>query len=389
MDINYYEFNGNLPQNSDWNKLTSIVTLSDKCFVAGSFVLNFVENSKWQYNDINLWCSDNKKFRHLVKKFEEQGYKIDYFKNDHFGHLKCTQIYCIYGEGLTLTLSLIKYKNIHEFLKEIDFEFCAVAFDGKNIYKRGHTSTNHIYTNKDNDDEQRINKYISRGYKFKGKYITILPDNNDVFLKYFKSGFLSDFVVKTKKGKIINTHKLILCQLTYFSSLFGSSFKENKNNELIINDCDEQSFNLLLTYLYGGEIKINEFETLKKLIEISEYYGCPELSNKCSKLACNFVKDKLCDVLLISRQFNNKHLETFCLKYIQTNKHVIEKDDILKDYLINNGDLLLELFMGKFDDNFDDNFEEDIVEVDVPVSGGTVYFRSKLRKITDGDDDEK
>lgn len=72
-----------------------------------------------------------------------------------------------------------------------------------------------------------------------------------------------DFVIKCVDGDIL-THKTMLVNIPYFSSMFSGEFRETAQNELVIPDISKKNLSVVLKSLYGFNFSelINE-DTIK------------------------------------------------------------------------------------------------------------------------------
>ena len=156
------------------------------------------------------------------------------------------------------------------------------AFDNVNslsgdTYKNYYTDAYEvIYKSRnmtENDIWKKFNAWneiesIQEFTKDKDKYLNY--GTSDKYEKIWPSGLFSD-VQLCVGDNVFKVHKSILaCKSDYFLTLFTTSVGENKN-EITINDVDDDTFTLLLNYIYEKEIEIKDIHIINLLIMFDRF----------------------------------------------------------------------------------------------------------------------
>ncbi|XP_062989161.1 rho-related BTB domain-containing protein 1 isoform X2 [Elgaria multicarinata webbii] len=139
----------------------------------------------------------------------------------------------------------------------------------------------------------------------------------------------SDVTFKLEDGNI-NAHKpLLICSCEWMSAMFGGSFVESSNSEVVLPDINKTSMQAVLDYLYTKQLSSSqELDTLE-LIALANRFCLPHLValaeqhtvQELTKTAVNGISidgDVLC-YLEIAQFHNANQLAAWCLHYICTN----------------------------------------------------------------------
>ena len=164
----------------------------------------------------------------------------------------------------------------------LTFSFIDDAFDNANslsssTFKNYYTGAYDVmYESRNmtkNDIWKKFNVYkeiesIREFTKDKDKYLNY--GNSDKYKNIWPSGLFSD-VQLCVGDKVFKVHKSILtCKSDYFLTLFTTSVGENKN-EITINDVDDDTFKLLLDYIYEKKIEIEDISIINLLIMFDRF----------------------------------------------------------------------------------------------------------------------
>ena len=86
--------------------------------------------------------------------------------------------------------------------------------------------------------------------------------------------------------KCFRAHKLILsARSTVFDTMFSQTgFKENDTNTVAIDDCDEDTMEMFLSYLYEGVLYETTFEAAEALINLAIKYDVQPLREACTEI---------------------------------------------------------------------------------------------------------
>jgi hypothetical protein len=164
--------------------------------------------------------------------------------------------------------------------------------------------------------------------------------------KLRKTGTLTDCTLKFR-DKLFPAHKLILAAKSpYFETLFTGGYKEVEHGttiNVILDNLEERSVEILLDYLYTGELILEECSTnqIDNLVNFSSYYGLPHLKQRCFEKMCKNVNaDNLKLFLQLARHYNHKQLEAALV------------DHVTKEVTLDNFEQLMELGKSENIENF-------------------------------------
>ncbi|XP_039222175.1 rho-related BTB domain-containing protein 1 isoform X1 [Crotalus tigris] len=139
----------------------------------------------------------------------------------------------------------------------------------------------------------------------------------------------SDVVFVLEDGKI-NAHKpLLICSCEWMSAMFGGSFVESSNSEVVLPNITKTSMQAVLDYLYTKQLSCSQDLDPLELIALANRFCLPHLAalaeqhtvQALTRTAASGVcidGEVLC-VLEIAQFHNAKQLAAWCLHYICTN----------------------------------------------------------------------
>jgi len=88
------------------------------------------------------------------------------------------------------------------------------------------------------------------------------------------------FVVKEREFKV---HKGVLAMASrFFRALFKTGMEESRSNECIVEDTDPDVFEILLRFMYYGELPANDAISMK-LFHAADYFESPMLAKICAQ----------------------------------------------------------------------------------------------------------
>ncbi|XP_030309232.1 rho-related BTB domain-containing protein 1 isoform X4 [Calypte anna] len=142
-------------------------------------------------------------------------------------------------------------------------------------------------------------------------------------------GTFSDVTFKLDDGTI-NAHKpLLICSCEWMSAMFGGSFIESSNSEVVLPNINKTSMQAVLDYLYTKQLTTSqELDTLElialanrfclpHLVALAEQHGVQELTK--ASMSGVVIDGEVLSYLELA-QFHNAHqLAAWCLHYICTN----------------------------------------------------------------------
>ena len=95
-------------------------------------------------------------------------------------------------------------------------------------------------------------------------------------------------------GKRFRAHKTILAaRSNFFATLFShTDFTENKTGEVVIPDCDEDTMEMFLKYVYEGALGKTTSEATEALVNIATKYDVRPLVEACVDVFAAHLKEE-------------------------------------------------------------------------------------------------
>ena len=118
-------------------------------------------------------------------------------------------------------------------------------------------------------------------------------------------------------------HKIILsARSSFFATMFShTDFKENKTGEVVIPDCDEDTMEMFLKYVYEGALGETTFEAADALISIATKYDVKPLVDACVDVfSAHLKEDNAIRLVNLCSLYNLNELKTRALNTISDSK---------------------------------------------------------------------
>ncbi|XP_047925382.1 rho-related BTB domain-containing protein 1 isoform X2 [Anser cygnoides] len=142
-------------------------------------------------------------------------------------------------------------------------------------------------------------------------------------------GTFSDVTFKLDDGTI-NAHKpLLICSCEWMSAMFGGSFIESLNSEVVLPNINKTSMQAVLDYLYTKQLSSSqELDTLElialanrfclpHLVALAEQHAVQELTK--ASVSGIAIDGEVLSYLELAQFHNANQLAAWCLHYICTN----------------------------------------------------------------------
>ncbi|NXW28570.1 RHBT1 protein, partial [Phaetusa simplex] len=142
-------------------------------------------------------------------------------------------------------------------------------------------------------------------------------------------GTFSDVTFKLDDGTI-NAHKpLLICSCEWMSAMFGGSFIESSNSEVVLPNINKTSMQAVLDYLYTKQLSSSqELDTLElialanrfclpHLVALAEQHAVQELTK--ASMSGVAIDGEVLSYLELAQFHNANQLAAWCLHYICTN----------------------------------------------------------------------
>ncbi|XP_058044499.1 rho-related BTB domain-containing protein 1 isoform X1 [Ahaetulla prasina] len=139
----------------------------------------------------------------------------------------------------------------------------------------------------------------------------------------------SDVTFVLEDGKI-NAHKpLLICSCEWMSAMFGGSFVESSNSEVVLPNITKTSMQAVLDYLYTKQLSCSQDLDPLELIALANRFCLPHLAALAEQhtvqaltrtaMSGVCIEGEVLCVLEIAQFHNAKQLAAWCLHYICTN----------------------------------------------------------------------
>ncbi|XP_044010139.1 speckle-type POZ protein-like B [Aphidius gifuensis] len=131
---------------------------------------------------------------------------------------------------------------------------------------------------------------------------------------------LADVTIKVGQKSFRAIKGILGARSPVFSAMFNhEQLKENKNNEVAIEDIEEDVFEEFLHFIYTGESP-NVDKMPMELLAVAEKYQVDCLKNICEEVICESINvDNIASIIVCSDRYNLKKLNKKYLEFMKTN----------------------------------------------------------------------
>lgn len=132
--------------------------------------------------------------------------------------------------------------------------------------------------------------------------------------------FKSDFVIKTKMGKSIEAHRLILASK---SPVLKDLVSDLSKTTLEVLDFDPKIVESMVRYFYSGEVTL-EKENVYPIINIADKFKVEDLKSSCFTFLVKTLDTNSCITMIMTAKtggfnFDSKDLVSKCISFIEKN----------------------------------------------------------------------
>lgn len=143
--------------------------------------------------------------------------------------------------------------------------------------------------------------------------ILLLLSELDTLSENFRSPFFNKDSCDTTllvMDKEYKTHRTVLMtRSTVFAAMFLHDTSEKQTGVVIIPDCDQESFEKFLEFLYTGILEQLSSQNALHLFEMSDKYDIRELKTFCMEfLIHNLTVENLCDDVIFADKYDDYKL---------------------------------------------------------------------------------
>lgn len=155
-----------------------------------------------------------------------------------------------------------------------------------------------------------------------------LKENVFVNLKsILTSGQNADVIFKLG-DKEFPAHRLILeSRSTVFATMFNIEMKEKLSGVVQITDINPDVFELVLLYLYCGEVASISADKVRQVFEVAHRYELTDLKGWCiSFMEDNLSSNTILDTFILAELYELQHLQKLAKEYIAKNPRILDTD---------------------------------------------------------------
>lgn len=144
------------------------------------------------------------------------------------------------------------------------------------------------------------------------------------FEKLFADKDSCDVILRVKE-KVLKAHKTVLmARSPVFSSMFQHDMLEKQTSIVTISDCDPDSFQKFLEYLYSGELVDASFHDIHHLYRISDKYDVQDLKSFCTDYMKRCVnEDNICDIAMLADMYDGANLFSAAQDFFNRNAYKV------------------------------------------------------------------
>ena len=170
-----------------------------------------------------------------------------------------------------------------------------------------------------------------------------LSENLKSFYAY-KESCDTTFYVKDKEFK---AHRAILmARSPVFAAMFQHETLEKQTGSITIPDCDPNSFEQFLEFLYSGKLEKPSTRNAFHLYETSAKYDVQELNEFCSEfLMENLTIENLCDVVILANKYDDTKLLSAAQSFFNENLRKVLLTREWSRFMVDNHRLANELLL--------------------------------------------
>ncbi|KAL7300439.1 hypothetical protein TKK_0006791 [Trichogramma kaykai] len=156
------------------------------------------------------------------------------------------------------------------------------------------------------------------------------------FERMFLDKKFSDVLLRTKCGKEVPAHKIVLATASpVFEAMFTHDMLENKHQLVDIVDISYDTVVEMLRYIYTGSVKNQEFFMTAELMAAANKYQLQKLKNKCEHLlGLNLSPENAVDALKIADDFDAEHLKKKAVDFVKSTLNETLRLNEMSDMLL-------------------------------------------------------
>lgn len=161
-------------------------------------------------------------------------------------------------------------------------------------------------------------------------YTFIYISETDVLSNNFKDLFINqdccDAVLQVQDKEFKAHRTVLIARSTVFAGMFKHHTSEKQTGIINIPDCDAETFQQFLEYLYSGKLEDISFDSSVNLYITSDKYDVKELKTFCAKyMIQNLTVENVCDVVILADKYDEEMLFSVAQEFFNENFKQIVK----------------------------------------------------------------
>jgi len=160
-----------------------------------------------------------------------------------------------------------------------------------------------------------------------------------------KSADFTDMTIVCDK-KEFHCHKFILAARSeVFAAMLRHEFLEKQNSRVDVKEIDSETMELLLYYIYTGQVKDFSKVSVVELFKAADRYRLDDLKHICEEELVERVEaSNAADILSLAHKYNAQPLKSFSLAMISRNVEEVMRTPGWKELIQSDQTLLMEAF---------------------------------------------
>lgn len=152
----------------------------------------------------------------------------------------------------------------------------------------------------------------------------MLDKLSENFRDLFNDKETCDVTLKVTDKEYKAHRSVLIARSSVFAATFKHNLLERRTGVITISDCDSDSFQLFLDYLYSGKVEELSFRNAQSLYHTSEKYNVEELKTLCVEyLKQCLTVENVCEVAVFACKYDEAQLYKEVLEFFIKNSFKI------------------------------------------------------------------
>lgn len=160
-----------------------------------------------------------------------------------------------------------------------------------------------------------------------------------------KNEILSDVILVVADRKFSAHRQILAARSTVFAKMFECDMLEKKNRKTEIKEIDPKIFELLLRFIYTGQVTVEDNDTWMKLIVAADMYQIDSLKYICGQSIAKILNlNNAINVLILADLMKADALKTAAAEFIIANKNQLVGTAEYENMIESHSQLVADLF---------------------------------------------